>query len=308
MDDLHKDWYYPNMTQLPSIPTFGLYGEGRGFPDVLHCERIRDRARLHDWRIAPHRHPDLHQIVLIRQGSARMTVDGRARDLTLPVLLNIPPWIVHGFHFAAGTEGYVLTLPVEGLPGILDDDAPLSPSLSSWSAIAADPTLTPLFEGLLSEQDRHDAARAPMLRAIATQILCFAARGLAHAAKDTAPAPYEGHMRVFDALVQAHLADGWRLADYASSLGVTPTHLNRISRTLSGISAGRYVEARRAREAQRLLAYSRTPIAEIGYALGFDDPAYFSRAFRRQTGETPSACRRRLARSDLPPTDPFRAA
>ena len=33
------------------------------FPDVLHCESIPARASLHDWRIAPHRHHNLHQFL-----------------------------------------------------------------------------------------------------------------------------------------------------------------------------------------------------------------------------------------------------
>jgi AraC family transcriptional regulator, transcriptional activator of pobA len=306
MDDRRIRWYYPNMAQPRSIPAFGLYGEGRSLPDMLHCERIGDRAALHDWQIAPHRHPNLHQAMLIRRGNARITVDGRARDLALPVLLNLPPWVVHGFRFAAGTEGYVLTLPADGFSEVLGEGASLAPALAAWGACAAEPALDALFEALLAEQARHDASRAPMMHALATQVLCHAARGLAAPAAGAMPARYGRHMQAFDALLHAHLRDGWRLDAYAAALGLTPTHLNRVTRALAGMSAGRYVEARRAREAQRLLAYTRLPVAEIGYTLGFEDPAYFSRAFRRQTGETPSACRRRLAGSDLPVADPGR--
>jgi len=39
-------------------------------------------------------------------------------------------------------------------------------------------------------------------------------------------------------------------------------------------------------EARRLLTFTSMSITEIGYALGFKDPAYFSRFFRRNTGLT----------------------
>jgi AraC family transcriptional activator of pobA len=45
------------------------------------------------------------------------------------------------------------------------------------------------------------------------------------------------------------------------------------------------------REACRMLAYTRQPVAQIGYGLGFDDPSYFSRAFRRAMGVAPAAYR-----------------
>lgn len=286
------------MAQCGAIPAFGLYGEVRETPGMLHCERISHRARVHDWQIAPHRHPNLHQIMLIRRGNARVTVDGRGRDLPLPILLNIPPWVVHGFRFASGTEGYVLTLPADAFPEILGDGAPLAATLARWGTCPAEPAMDTAFEALLSERSRDDATRAPMMRALGAQILCHAARGLAAPGTGTAPARYDGHMQAFDAALHRHLRDGWRLTDYASALGLTPTHLNRVTRALAGMSAGRYIDARRAREAQRLLAYTRLPIAEIGYALGFEDPAYFSRAFRRQTGETPSMCRARLVGTD----------
>lgn len=301
MDDPRIRWHYPNMSHSAPIPAFSLYGEARGFPDVLHCERIRDRARLHDWRIAPHRHSNLHQAVLIRQGSAWLSVDGRVREMAVPVLLNIPPWVVHGFRFEAGTEGYVLTLPSDTLPEVLGEEALLAPLLSAWGAVCAEPALDALFEGLLQEQDRQDAARGPMLRALATQVLCHAARGLSGSVTGAAPARFTAYMQSLDAILQSSIGAGLRLPDYAAALGLTSTHLNRVTRALAGMSAGRYIEARRMREAQRMLAYTRLPVAEIGYALGYDDPAYFSRAFRRQTGETPSACRQRLTGTELPP-------
>ena len=296
MDDSGFLWYYQNMTDTAPIPAYALYGEGQGFPDVLHCERTADRARLHDWRIAPHRHPNLHQFFLIRSGEARITVDGRAHDLILPALISIPAWVVHGFRFAGGTEGYVLTVPLSALPEAFGKGAALA--LDQWGTAPADAAIDALFEEVMRQRTQTDAARTPMLRALALQIACLTARALQAGA--AAPASrYAHHMQAFEALVREHLRDGWRLPDYARALSLSPTHLNRVSRALSGLSAARFIESRRFHEACRMLAYSQMTIAEVGYALGFDDPAYFSRAFRRQTGETPSRYRNRLASTGL---------
>lgn len=295
-------WYFRNMSAsaAPQIPAYALYGEGRGFPDVLHCERTADRAKLHDWRIAPHRHPNLHQFFLIRSGAAWVTVDGRARDLSLPVVLSIPAWVVHGFRFSAGTEGFVLTVPLSELSEAFGEGAPLAPALAVWGAAPADPQIVSLFEEVMRQRSISDTARTPMLRALALQIACLTARALQAGSAATTGSRYARHMQAFEALVRAHLRDGWTLREYAAALSLTPTHLNRVSRAISELPAARFVEARQFHEACRLLAYTQMSIAEVGYALGFDDPAYFSRAFRRHLGETPSSYRKRLASTDLP--------
>jgi AraC family transcriptional activator of pobA len=45
-------------------------------------------------------------------------------------------------------------------------------------------------------------------------------------------------------------------------------------------------------EAKRALTYSDATVAEIGYSLGFSDPAYFSRFFTKRAGSSPSRFRR----------------
>lgn len=287
------------MIDASFIPSMALYGERGRFPDVMHCERIRDRAGLHDWRIAPHRHRDLHQFFLIRRGNAWITVDGRGRDLVLPVLISIPAWVVHGFRFSAGTEGHVLTVPVAELPEIFGEASALAPALARWGVLASPARgLGTLFEAVIAEGSATDAMRAPLMRALAAQIACLTARALS--GKTQTPSRYEGHMRAFERLLRENPRQRWQVRDYATALSLTPTHLNRISRARTGLSAARFIEARRFQEARRLLAYTRMSVAEVGYALGFDDPAYFSRVFRRQTGETPSSYRKRLAGTDLP--------
>lgn len=74
----------------------------------------------------------------------------------------------------------------------------------------------------------------------------------------------------------------------------TPGHLNRLCQAALGTSASRHIEALTMTEARRLLAFTRLTVAEVGYRLGFADPSYFSRRFRAETGESPSAYRARF--------------
>jgi AraC family transcriptional regulator, transcriptional activator of pobA len=76
---------------------------------------------------------------------------------------------------------------------------------------------------------------------------------------------------------------------------MSPTHLSRIARATTGEPASSLIDARVVREARRNLAYTTLGVATIAYALGFADPAHFSRVFSRTTGLSPRAFRQQVA-------------
>ena len=82
------------------------------------------------------------------------------------------------------------------------------------------------------------------------------------------------------------------VADFASALGVTPTHLTRCCKLACGRPASALLHDRLIFEARQLLAETRMPVGQIADALGFASPAYFTRAFQHQTGKSPSAFRK----------------
>ncbi len=92
----------------------------------------------------------------------------------------------------------------------------------------------------------------------------------------------------FIQLVDAHYLNTTSVADYADMLHVTANHLAETVRRTVGLPPGKIIHERLLLEAKRLLRYSDLPVAEIAYQLNFEDPSYFSRFFRKQTGFSPS--------------------
>jgi len=78
---------------------------------------------------------------------------------------------------------------------------------------------------------------------------------------------------------------------FAALLGVTPTHLSRSCRQVSGLAALDMLTDRRHFEACRLLKDSKLPVATVAKRAGFSSPAYFTRAFRARSGASPSEFR-----------------
>ncbi|MDZ5650295.1 AraC family ligand binding domain-containing protein [Nitrospirillum sp. BR 11828] len=108
----------------PDIPVFSLYGEAPATAEdrFLHVELIEDRSSLVDWRIRPHQHGDLVQFLAIREGAGQVQADQRTWTFDGPTLILVPAGVVHGFAFARGTIGWVVTLSDRILRGLARRD------------------------------------------------------------------------------------------------------------------------------------------------------------------------------------------
>jgi AraC family transcriptional regulator, transcriptional activator of pobA len=75
--------------------------------------------------------------------------------------------------------------------------------------------------------------------------------------------------------------------DYANRLSIHVNHLNRSVKKITGKTTSEHIADRVIAEAKTLLEHSGWNISEISYSLGFEDPSYFARFFKNQTGISP---------------------
>lgn len=79
--------------------------------------------------------------------------------------------------------------------------------------------------------------------------------------------------------------------------GLLERSFKRRFRAATGYALVDYVQAVRIEEAKQMLETSDLPTDAIAFEVGYDDPSYFRRLFRRKTGVTPAAYRRHFARA-----------
>ena len=119
-------------------------------------------------------------------------------------------------------------------------------------------------------------------------LLAALAPAFAPSRRDAPPAgPH--HPAVLEMLraVQASLAHPWTVQDLAAAVHLSPGHLSRLCRTQLGLPPIELVAMLRSEAAAVMLLRADRGIAEVGQAVGYDDPAYFSRRFRRFHGMSP---------------------
>jgi transcriptional regulator GlxA family with amidase domain len=83
--------------------------------------------------------------------------------------------------------------------------------------------------------------------------------------------------------------------------GLTPRTFARRFRAATGYRPIDYVHAVRIGEAKHRIEAGDDPIEEVGYRVGYEDPTFFRRLFKRETGLTPAAYRRKFAAIGEPP-------
>ncbi len=284
----------------PAPPIAIAFREVRHFQpdDALHCETLAARGAPLDWTIPAHRHEGLHQFMWLAEGRAEVRLDQLPHTLAAPAALVVAPGSVHALRFSPGSEGWQVSVPsarlAQGLAG-----APMLAARLGRSAVLQGKAVRGLaarFAALAAEFEAAEPGRAEALQALglllAMQLL---RRTEATPADEGRRALRDTLVQRYRALLELHLRQQRPLAFYAAALKVTPDHLSRSCRAVSGLSALDLMHERVLLEARRLLAYTPAKVAEVARELGFEDPAYFSRFFARRAGMAPQAWRHALA-------------
>lgn len=298
-----------------NIPSYALYGEvfdSKGLPPI-NIERIQKRAQPNGWNIQPHHHENLLQLLFVEQKGGLTFFDGQQVEFKAPCFIVIPSETVHGFTFEPGIDGYVITIPQEQVEAALALVGGTDLSIIHKSAVIAAGNdrallthLKRLFEIVTFESRYAECYQENSSIHLVGSILILISRlRTAMEEDDLSPANRKTELvERFRTLVNKASTSTLTVNDYAEQLGITPSHLRRISHEVIGQSPLAVVNKRLIVVAQRELAYSTMSVQQIAYMLGFDDAAYFSRFFKKQTRQTPSDFRefiRNVGTTELPP-------
>jgi AraC family transcriptional activator of pobA len=102
------------------------------------------------------------------------------------------------------------------------------------------------------------------------------------------PNPKLSKYIAFKLAVETHLTEQQDVHTIAEKLAMTTSSLYGVVKEFAGVSPKEWMTNRLMLEAQRKLQYSTISVKELAYELGFNDPDYFSRLFKKSTGTSVS--------------------
>jgi AraC family transcriptional activator of pobA len=278
----------------------GLYRQAAASPatDYLYSERLETRSRDFDWVVRPHTHAHLVQLFLIETGRLTFQEASGQRELVAPVVLLIPPTMLHGFSYSPDTTGHILTLSAALVDGLFSTASPVASMLSAVQCLTRFevPYLVARVQEALELVDQELADNQPekrlMLHACLQQLflVLFRIWQQGEALSTGATTLAQQYFRRFQQRVR-QVGASHSVAQLADELAITPVHLNRVCRAVAGKSASQLLQEHVLDEARKYLLYSSHSVSEIAYLLHFEYPNYFARFFKKYTGVSPSTFR-----------------
>ncbi|WP_028023366.1 helix-turn-helix domain-containing protein [Enterovibrio calviensis] len=293
---------------MSNIPHYFLYGEElpESSPDYMHIARLEQSLPKHNWEIHPHRHDDLHQLMILESGSMTAQIRDSSAEYKGGCVLSIPAKEVHGFIHQPGVTGFILSISQPFILSLFNET-----ERQALSSLLREPLVIPIADGrnvielkslgerLLAEYQGRSIGQASMIGAYLKIVFVLLSRQIQHREKPQASDAKTALFEKFTALVDLHYHQHWSVNEYAAELGMSQGQLNRICQRSADLQALEIIHGRIVDEAKRLLIFTQLSSKEIGYQLGFKDPGYFSRFFTRHVGQAPKQFQQQLLREQV---------
>lgn len=154
------------------------------------------------------------------------------------------------------------------------------------------PIFSMIFQNMIRELENPGKAHRELLETYLRMLLIEALRRLDEVEPESQPQD-SGNRLVGDfiALVDKHFRKIHAVAEYAEKLYVSPKSLSKRLHASGYKTPTEVIRNRIVLEAKRDLRYTQKSVKEIAFDLGFDDPAYFTRFFKKAENQSPQAYR-----------------
>ncbi|MEH6443713.1 MAG: 4-hydroxyphenylacetate catabolism regulatory protein HpaA [Oceanospirillaceae bacterium] len=289
---------------IPNIDITQVYDQHYADED-LHYESLEKLADFFGRNMAVHHHDRFYQLHVVLNGIVRVHLDEVSFNAKGPMFFLTPPTVPHAFIIEEQATGHVITIRQQLIWQLLGEV-----DQQNWIGFINQPLCVELHaiennnkasverllmllnlltqENSTREKAHHMRAMQSLLQLILTDVCRLADKGVTQ--KNMA----KEDIRIFhhfNELIEQHYRQHLSLTHYANHIKITEARLNNVCRRLSGLPSKRLIMDRLVQESRRLLRFSSMSVTEIGYHLGFKDPAYFARFFRRNAGVTASEFR-----------------
>ena len=252
-----------------------------------------------DANFLPHRHM-FYELIFLTGGRGKHIIDFEVYECNPPMLYFLSPGQIHFWELTEKMEGYVFLFKEDflltsklGAGG--HDEFTFFHSMQETPHIYLDHQnsshLQTLVDPMIAETKHNDEFQESVLQAY-FHIFLMNVQRLCSDNSETQDKV--SLVRRFRKFITTHRNSSLDVQGCADALGVSVTHLRNSVKEKTGKSPGFILRQEIVLEAKRLLIHSELTAAEIGYNLGFEDPSYFGRFFKRESGLSPSAFRQRI--------------
>ena len=225
-----------------------------------------------------------YEIIWFQKGSGTHYVDFNQYSIAPGTIFFISPGQIHSFDTKHDQEGYVLKVCAE----LFDDFVGLScVTVQDKDSAALEMLVTAIQEELKKEDS---LGHREALHALVKLFVIMVRRSYAEI-NPSAPNPHKVSYKAFlnfRKLIEENYCRLHTVKDYAALLNVSSKTLTLYVNECSKYSPLELINNRIILEAKRLLRYSVLSVKEIAFRLGFEDPSYFAKFFKRLVKQSPA--------------------
>jgi AraC family transcriptional regulator, transcriptional activator of pobA len=242
----------------------------------------------------PHRHNYYEVFIFTGSGGSHL-IDFAEFPVTTGTIQFVSPGQVHQLRRTAGSGGWFLGFSrdfyyLNSENKDLLFDLPFLNNNSSRPVVDVPEGefkfFTDLVENIEREYNSASPFREELIRSF-LNILLIHSRRLFKDDATSKKTPGQDIFTRFRILLEKKFTHQHRPSEYADNLSITEKHLNEVVKSMTGLTVGDVIQERLMLEAQRLLLHSGLSTKEIAFFLHFEDPSYFTKVFKRNTGLTP---------------------
>lgn len=282
----------------------GLNGLPVGVALAVRAEAFSADLAMRSWVIRQKSGHRAH-LLLLQSDRGRASWHGTSVALQAPSLLWLPGSIDATVEAGPGADGFLLSVDDDFLIKIVAGHAEAlhlrrtTERVALISGEALPPVLDTIVQSCASvvAELRTPGFGGATLISSHLLLLCLQLCRLSAPQDDRDEAAARGGPALvgnFLQMVELHYRDGWPVARYAGALGVTSDKLHAHCQREKNCGPRAIIHERLVREACTRLQQLDLPVEQIGYGLGFRDPAYFNRFFRKYRGASPGNYRRQI--------------